>query len=285
MEFEKNSSTMKKAEKLYRYEKHRNLILGSIFAVLIILLFCFFSNLIFPAKLVSKSDVTKIGTSYEYDSLRSFTVYEIAYAKEQETLEIVLEFTNNNFDGIDDYYYALTLTGASNKNITIDEVLHDTLITVIRVHGVKPFDEAQLLIAPKYGAMEDVTDAQTGICTINKYNLQIVDSLDEKSKADYLICRIDVIITKLEQQLKRETDNLQDLNDQVKNLENENLALEDSKSYLTTDELSSADDKILKNKETINQTNDAIRQKAQKIESLQEKLDEAKAKRDEISQL
>ena len=285
MEFEKNSSTMKKAEKLYRYEKHRNLILGSIFAVLIILLFCFFSNLIFPAKLVSKSDVTKIGTSYEYDSLRSFTVYEIAYAKEQETLEIVLEFTNNNFDGIDDYYYALTLTGASNKNITIDEVLHDTLITVIRVHGVKPFDEAQLLIAPKYGAMEDVTDAQTGICTINKYNLQIVDSLDEKSKADYLICRIDVIIAKLEKQLKRETGNLQDLNDQVKSLENENLALEDSKSYLTTDELSSADDKILKNKETINQTNDAIRQKAQKIESLQEKLDEAKAKRDEISQL
>ncbi len=285
MEFEKNSSTMKKAEKLYKYEKHRNLILGSILAVLIILLLCFLSNLIFPAKLVSKSDVTKIGTSYEFDSLRSFTVYEISYAKAQETLEIVLEFSNNNFDGVDDYYYALSLTGANSKNIEIDEVLHDTLLTVIRIHGVKPFDEAQLLFAPKYGAMEDATDAQTGICTINKYNLQMVDSLDTKKKEDYLVCRIDVIIAKLEKQLKRETDQLQTLHDQVKNLEKENLELEDSKSYLTTDELSSADDKILKNKEIINRTNDAIRQKEAKIESLQDKLDEARAKRDEISQL
>ena len=285
MEFEKNSSTMKKAEKLYRYEKHRKLIFGSIGAVLIILLFCFLSNLIFPAKLVSKSDVTKIGTSYEFDSLRSFTVYEISYSKAQEILEVVLEFSNNNFDGVDDYYYALSLTGANSKNIEIDEVMHDTLLTVIRIRGVIPFDEAQLLFAPKYGAMEDATDAQTGICTINKYNLQIVDSLAVKNKADYLICRIDVIIAKLEKKLKREIDNLQTLNNQIKNLEKENLELEDSKSYLTTDELSSVDDKILKNKETINRTKDTIRQKEQKLESLQDKLNEAKAKKEEISQL
>lgn len=285
MEFERNSSTMKKAEKLYKYEKHQKLVFGSIGAVLIILIFCFLSNFIFPAKLVSKSDVTKIGIPYEFDSLRSFTVYEISYAKAQETLEVVLEFTNNNFDGVDDYYYALALTGASNKNIKIDEVLHDTLLTVIRIHGVKPFDEAQLLFAPKYGNMEDATDAQTGICTINKYNLQMVNSFDTKNKADYLICRIDVIIAKLEKQLKRENDNLQALRDRVKNLEKENLAMEDSKSYLTTDELSSADDKILKNKEIINRTKDGIRQKEQKIETLQGKLDEAKSKKEEISQL
>lgn len=283
MEFEKNNSTMTKAVKLYKYDKHKKLILGTIVAMLIILIFFFSSNLLLPAKLVKPGEVTKIGTEYEFDYLRNFTVYEMSYSKSQQMIEVVMEFANENYDGIDDYYYALSLSGANSKGVRIDESVHDSLITVIRIYGVTSFDEAQLLFAPKYGRLEDATDAQTGIITMNKYNLRQVDKIDsDKSKVAYLIQRIDIIIEKLEKKVNKERDKLKALKAQIENLKNENIELEENKAYLTSDELATVDEKILKNKETINTTNEAIRQKKRKIEELQKELYETKSKKDEL---
>lgn len=286
MEFERNESTMKKAVKLYKYDKHKKLIEGSIIVVIILLIFFFISKLILPAKLISAEDVTKIGTSYEFDYLRTFTVYDMSYSPSEQTLEIVMEFSNENYDGIDDYYYALSLTGASSKGTEIRELLHDTMITVIQISGVKPFDECQLLFAPQYGSLSEATDAQTGAITINKYNLKIVDKLDSsKSKESYLIDRMEIIIDGLKKQLDAEKDNLHNLQNQMQNLEKENIELEENKVFLTSDELSAVDDKITKNKETINKTNESIRQNEQKVEDLKKKLSEAISKKEELLKL
>ncbi len=283
MEFEKNDSTMQKAAKLYKYDKHKKLISGIIVAMLIILIFFFLSNLLLPAKLVDKGEVTKIGTEYEFDYLRTFTVYEMSYSRSQQMLEVVMEFANENYDGIDDYYYALSLSGANSKGVRIDESIHDSLITVIRISGVRSFDEAQLLFAPKYGRMEDATDAQTGIITMNKYNLKMVNEINTaKTKVAYLIDRIEIIIENLEKRLIRENNKLEDLQRQIESLKKENIELEDNKSFLTKDELDAVDAKITKNKETINKTNEAKRQKEQQIDYLQKKLNEANSKKEEL---
>lgn len=283
MEFEKNSSTIQKAIPLYKYTKHKKLIIGSILFLLILLVFFLLSNIILPAKLAKKSEVTHIGSNYEFDYLRSFTVYEIAYSKSQQMLEVVMEFENENYDGIDDYFYAFSAIGSSTKNTKIDEIFHDSLITVIRITGVKPFDEAELLFAPKYGKLSEATDSQTGIITINKYNANYVDHIDTtKTKVQYLIDRIEIIIKKLEKKLNAENEKLQNLKKQITGLENENIELENNKSFLTNDEISSVDAKIIKNKEMINKTNDAIRQKERQLEELGKQLNEDKLKKEEL---
>ncbi len=269
------------SEKNRMYQKKRKSVVRiCIFAVVMIYAFFFTSKLIIPAPLTGPGEVTRIGQEAEYAENRTCSLISADYAQEQELMEIVLTFTNENYDGIDDYYYALECTGASTKKLTIKEVYHEDLFTVLRIQNLpKGYHELTLLYAPKLVAMEEVTDDMTGKVILNKHNVEETAKIDTgKNRADYYKERLSAMEDALEEKLARQQAKLSELEIRKKALEDEIMEIEENRLYMTADEIQMQQERAISNTEEIAGTDEEIILQKKRIEAIKESIKDVREK-------
>lgn len=249
--------------------------------IFVIYVFFFTSKLIIPDPITDKNLVTKFGKETDFAENRTYTLISAQYSEEQKMMEVVLSLNNKNYDKIDDYFYAITSTGANTKKITINEIYNEELFTVIRLENVpKKYGEINLMFAPKTTSLEDVTDEQTGSIIINKYNISNVDNIDlNKTKSGYLKERLDGMITSLENRLDKQQNRLDELKTKAAALQEDIDSFESDKKYMTNDEINNKQEIVLQNQTDIKEINAEISKQESKIKATKVKIKDAKTKK------
>lgn len=251
-----------------KYQSHKNEIITKTFLGVLIVCYIFFftSNFTIP-KPISK-DVCKFETAYEYGNKRVAEFISATYSKEQMELELVFRLTNNSHDGLNDYLYDLGFLGKRAKNIVQEEVLNDTMLTVVKFYNVKNFREAYFYLAPDFKD-RDVEKEDIVSFTFNENNLTYGEIDNDKAPKDYLTERIQRIIEEKNQQLNEILSDTKNARKQIQNITEENENLENSKKYMTYSESQTADEQI--------ETNNTV------IAGLKEDLESYEKSREEIS--
>lgn len=271
-------------EKIYHEKKKTRKPIYIVIGVLIIYAFFFTSKLTIPQPITDKSDVTIIGEEVEYGDNRGATLVSAEYSKEQEMMELVLNLKNDNYDNINDYYYALTAVNEKSDKIKIKEVFNEDLFTVIRLNGVKKnYREIEFLIAPKLADINEITDDQTAILTLNKYNVTSVSKIKtDKTKTDYLKERLMGMLQQLEARLAKQEDKLEKLEVKKAALGKEIADSEKEQKYMTAEEVQEIIERNQSNRDLIDETTDAIEKQKKKIEKTQAEIKDAKEKADAL---
>lgn len=274
---------IKEKNKIYNKQKKRKSKFYIIGAVVLVYCFFFLSSLILPAQRTDADHVTKIGEEISFAENRTVTLVDAKYSKEQEMMEVVLHFTNQNYDNVNDYYYALTLTGASTKGLEVQEVYNEDLFTVLRVKDLpKNYTEMTLLFAPKTVELGKVTDDITGSVILNKYNVS-ADTIDvHKGRTEYLAERMNTVIITYEKQLKRQENSLDELLQKKTAIESENSEFEKIKKYMTDQEIEQKELVIIENQERLVEIQEDIKTQQIKISNTKQKITDAKNKMEQL---
>ena len=277
---EKNSvKEIKEKNKIYHKQKKRKSKYYLIGAVVIIYCFFFLSSLILPAQRTDKADTTPVGEPVPFAENRTVTLVDAKYSKEQELMEIVLHFTNQNYDNVNEYYYALTLAGASTKGMKVEEIYNEDLFTVLRVKDVPPkYTEMTILFAPKVVDETDITDEITGTVTLNKFNVTSATIELNKARTAYLAERMNLVIANYEKQLSRQKNKLEELQQMEAAIISENEEFEKNKKYMTDQEISEKELVIIEKQDTLVEVREDIATQKAKIQNTQDKIDESKKK-------
>ena len=119
-EVRKQKRELEQKNQVYRKAKRSRKPYYLIGSILLVYLFFFCSNLIFPQGEVHKAGATKPGEAVPFAENRTVTLIQATYSPDQELMEIVLQYTNENYDNVNDYYYTMTLAGADTKGLTVN---------------------------------------------------------------------------------------------------------------------------------------------------------------------
>lgn len=267
-------------EKIYINPKKRNTFVVLLIAIIAVYLFFFTSKILIPEPITDKSMVTKIGDTTDFAQNRTYTLLSAEYSPDQMVMEIMITFQNLNYDNVNDYYYAITSTGADPSDIIINNLYNEDLFTVIRLENLKKnYGEIDLLFAPKVGKIEDVTDDMTGTIILNKYNVDEKNMIDlEKTKEDYLQDRLEKIIDELYKKLNRQEEKLELLINRKTALEDEISNSEKDADYMTAGELYEQEKAINENKEELEETKKEIETQKKRIANTQNDIKDAESK-------
>ena len=249
-----------KRKRLYAasQKRHRRHVILLV-SILLIYAFFFTSNFTLPQPI---SDATAMDVALRYSPDRSVTIYDAKYYA---------------YDNVNDYYFFLNATGRHRyEGLKVDTVIHDSLITVLRVSGLKPFHEARLIFAPKVSEnLEEIPDSLVGALTFNKGNLKY-ERIDESlTRDDYLTYRFQSVVKTSKEALAAAHKNLEQLLAKQEALKRENEDLTENMKYFTSDEKQAAKAKMKANEKNWTELNLSIAEAEETIKVLQEKYDEA----------
>lgn len=279
-----NKKEVLEKEKIYHEKRKTRMPIYIVICVLLVYVFFFTSKITIPQPITNETNVTILGKEEEFANNRSVTLVSAEYSREQELIELVLSLKNDNYDNVNNYYYALTAVNERSSKIKIKEVFNEELFTVIRLYNVKKnFREIEFLLAPKIGEISDVTDDMTANIILNKYNVTSVNKIKtDKTKMDYLQDRLIGIVSQLEEKLHRQEENLEKLQIQKSSLEEEIINSEKEQKYMTEKEIQEAADRNQSNQDLIDETIMTIEKQKKKIEKTQAEIKDAKEKADAL---
>ncbi len=280
----KREKEIRERNKPYHKKPKRKTPIYASTAVCIIYIFFFLSNIIIPKPITAASGVTKIGEETDFAEKRTYTLISCQYSEEQELMEIVMQFTNNNYDRINEYHYALTLSDASPSKADLEEKYNEDLFTVLHIKNLpKGYGEMELLFAPKTVSALDVTDDITGTIILNKHNVENVNYINpDKAKSAYLKERLDGMIIHLGERLDRQQKKLDQLRTTRQALLDEAQSYEENKKYMTADEIAQMEETVKMNQEDAIKLEAEIEKQERKISKTQGKITEARQKRDAL---
>lgn len=279
-----NKKEVLEKEKIYHEKRKTRMPIYIVICVLLVYVFFFTSKITIPQPITNETNVTILGKEEEFANNRSVTLVSAEYSREQELIELVLSLKNDNYDNVNNYYYALTAVNERSSKIKIKEVFNEELFTVIRLYNVKKnYREIEFLLAPKIGEISDVTDDITANIILNKYNVTSVNKIKtDKTKMDYLQDRLIGIVSQLEEKLHRQEENLEKLQIQKSSLEEEIINSEKEQKYMTEKEIQEAADRNQSNQDLIDETIMTIEKQKKKIEKTQAEIKDAKEKADAL---
>lgn len=279
-----NKKEVLEKEKIYHEKRKTRMPIYIVICVLLVYVFFFTSKITIPQPITNETNVTILGKEEEFANNRSVTLVSAEYSREQELIELVLSLKNDNYDNVNNYYYALTAVNERSSKIKIKEVFNEELFTVIRLYNVKKnYREIEFLLAPKIGEISDVTDDMTANIILNKYNVTSVNKIKtDKTKMDYLQDRLIGIVSQLEEKLHRQEENLEKLQIQKSSLEEEIINSEKEQKYMTEKEIQEAADRNQSNQDLIDETIMTIEKQKKKIEKTQAEIKDAKEKADAL---
>lgn len=271
------------ANRIYRRKQRSGRVWYGIGLVLLIYLGFFCSNWILPQQLTPADAVTRPGEARSFAENRSVRLLRATYSPEQEVMEILLQFTNENYDNVEDYYYALELAGAKAKGLQVEPIFHEPLVTVLRIeHLPRSYQELQLYVAPKTVPMEQVTDAITGTLTLNRYNVTEGRINRRKTRTGYLKERLDSVIADYERIQKRQERVQADYETKIAALEAENQEILENRRYRTDAESRKKEEIRLDNEEQISELRELVKQQEQKVEATRREIQNAMKKRQSL---
>lgn len=273
-----------KQEKLYRNSNRAfRKTAFCITAVAIIYVFFWTSGFTMTGPITKESGVSKIGAEFDFAENRSVRLISATYSAQQEMMELVLNFHNKNYDNVNDYYYVIKLLRGNADKVTIDEVYHEELFTVLRFRGLKDsYKELTLYFAPKTVPAKDVTDEMTGVIRLNKYNVSLGAIDMKKTKTGYLADRIQAVIADCEKTLKEQQAALSEYEARADALLTENKELAANEKYMTQEEILSSEQTIAENELEYTQTQMQIGQQREMIAQTEQEIADAKEKQREL---
>lgn len=252
-------------------------------AIVLIYAFFFTSNIFIKTPVTDAEDVTVLGAETEFADNRTFTLCKAIYSPEQEMMEIVIQFTNKNYDNVNDYYYTLTCTGAKSKKMTIKEIYAEELFNVIRIENVpKSYSEIEFMFAPKVVEMSGVTDEITGSVILNKNNVKFQTIKTDKTRESYYKDRLSGVKKVAESKLDKEKKHLAKLKENEKALQSEADDFEKNKKYMTSDEIKEKEAAIKANEERLIDNKNEQRKSSDLIQEYEKELAEAEKRIAEI---
>lgn len=272
-----------KREKLYKNNNaDKKLIIGLIL-VAAVYVFFFTSNLTMTPPISSASGTSKIGEEYEFAEKRTVRIADARYSADQKMMEVVLNFTNENHDGINDYYYVIELLNGNSEKVKIEEVYNEELFTVLRFADLKQsYKELTLYFAPKTVEMKDVTDDMTGTIVLNKRNMSYGKIDTSRTREAYLEERLDGIAESYQTRLEKQEEKLEEYMSRKAALEDENDKLKENEKYMTEREVNENKYNIYENEMEIAELNDLIREQETKIERTKNEILDVENKQIEI---
>ncbi|MCU7378928.1 hypothetical protein OBO34_11230 [Clostridiales Family XIII bacterium ASD5510] len=251
--------------------------------VLFIYLFFFLSNQVLPQKMTEAGSVTKLGKEYDFAENRTVSLIRATYSEEQEMMEVLLHFTNKNYDNVNDYFYTLALSGTSTKGKMVEEVFNEDLFTVLRIKDLpKRYREATIYFAPKVVPVDAITDKLTGEIILNTHNVTKQHINLHKGRTDYLKERLNSMITYYEKVLQRQEAILEDLETRAAALTSENEEISENKAYMTEKEIRQREETVIDNEDQLMEVREQIKSENEKIKRTKAEIEQAKAKRDQL---
>jgi hypothetical protein len=213
--------------------------------------FFFSSKQILSTPITKLDDVTQPGRAYAFSSERTYTLISASYSARQHKMEVLLDLKNESGDGINSYYYAQDVEGASEKATVTNEVYASQIITVLDIDGLPEFDEVYLLFAPQVAAFEDIKPKDTAMIVLNKYNVLPVDKIVEKTEPEFQVDRLAYLIEKHAKDKSQSEEKITSYANTATGLEEENRQLEADSIFLLPDEKLESDQHISQNKSRI----------------------------------
>lgn len=276
-EVRKQKRELEQKNQVYRKAKRSRKPYYLIGSILLVYLFFFCSNLIFPQGEVHKAGATKPGEAVPFAENRTVTLIQATYSPDQELMEIVLQYTNENYDNVNDYYYTMTLAGADTKGLTVNPRFEEPLITVLLIPNLpEDYRELTLLFAPKTVSMDQITDDITGTVVLNEYNV-IEGTVDRsKTKSAYLKERLEVILASYEKTLQRQEKQKAKLENRIEALLSEQDAFQENKRYMTEEEVEQGEDLLLKNETELMEVREELKQQEARIKETKKLIEDAK---------
>ena len=262
---------------MYRKAKRSRKPYYLIGSILLVYLFFFCSNLIFPQGEVHKAGATKPGEAVPFAENRTVTLIQATYSPDQELMEIVLQYTNENYDNVNDYYYTMTLAGADTKGLTVNPRFEEPLITVLLIPNLpEDYRELTLLFAPKTVSMDQITDDITGTVVLNEYNVTEGTIDRSKTKSAYLKERLEVILVSYEKTLQRQEKQKAKLENRIEALLSEQDAFQENKRYMTEEEVEQGEALLLENETELMEVREELKQQEARIKETKKLIEDAK---------
>ncbi len=242
--------------------------------VLAVYLFFFISNFLIPHTV--SSGYTVLGEKYTYAADRSVTVYDAVYDKDEDLFEIILQLSNQTYDNVNDYYFFLVPEGRRTyTNVTVDIVIHDSMVTVLHVPDLKNFDEASLVFAPKLSDnLDEIPDDVVGTLVFNRNNITY-DTIDQgKQRSEYILFRLQANIDAKRKEVESAEEKLIELKNKKEALFAENMDLQENMELYTSAEQEAAMAQIERNGSLILEVDEAILLQEEEIDRLEEEYEE-----------
>lgn len=242
--------------------------------VLTVYLLFFVSNFVIPHPV--SSAYTVMGETYSYAADRSVTVYEAIYDKDAQLFEVTMELSNNSYDNVNDYYFFLVPEGRyTYTNVTVETVMHDSMVTVLRVPNLRRFDEASLVFAPKLSEdLNEIPDDAVGTLVFNRNNISY-DTIDqERSRSEYITFRLQANVEVKQEEVKAAETKLSELENKRAALEKEIQDLQENMDLYTSSEQESILNKIEGNGEVILEVDEEIEKQKKEVQYLKAEYEE-----------
>lgn len=279
----KQRRELEQKNKVYRKAKRSKTPLYLMGTILLVYLFFFCSNLFIPQGEIHKETTTRMGEEVPFAENRTVTLIQATYSPKQQLMEIVLQYTNENYDNVDDYYYTLTLAGADTKGLTVKPRFEESLITVLLIEDLpKDYKELTLLFAPKTVAMDQITDEITGSVVLNAYNVTEGTVDTTKTKSAYLKERLEVVLDSYQKTLQRQEKQKQELEDRIDALLAEQEAFLENKRYMTEEEVQQGEAMLIENETELMETREELKQQEAIIKETEELIRDTKEKYQQI---
>ncbi|QNM08300.1 coiled-coil domain-containing protein [Wansuia hejianensis] len=258
---------------MLRHSKSKGIV---VFLVLFLCGYGFFfsSNLWMPVS-GNANKLTKFNQPMEFNN-RTVTLLRWDYSETEHKMEVELEVENPTFDGINTYEYCAI--DASNSKLNVVPILQDPDYVVLQLENVpKRWSEVSL----RMGLPEESEDATNTVILrmyTNVRDVQRVNSLEPKSRNDYLIQRMDLQIAYYEEEIQALEQTIHEQEEYQKNAQEEIKRLTDNKKFQTEEEIEetdrliqTAEQKQEASEELVQQNKDEIKEYQKKIEKTNEK--------------
>jgi len=273
----KNSD--RRVPRVYR-DNRQTLIFAVLSGVLVAVYILFFmSSYLLPASF-KNPDRTELNKEIRFGDNRSVIVYSCDFSENEKVLELKLRFTNESYDGVNNYQFDAKLSKGPDKKVTAEEIMSDTLLTVVRIEPVKKgFDVMTLYFGPK---KDGIDEDDIGKIVIEEKQATLREELPLKDKDDYLSERLDVLIKKYSDDSKTMLKEKNEKNRKISNLSMSITGLEESKKYQTSEETAEAEESIRKMYLEIDSLKEEIEELTEAISFNERQIDYAEDRKKEI---
>jgi hypothetical protein len=254
----------------------RKMLIAGIAIAAIIYSAFFSSRFWMPSSIVLEEDVPQPGSVMDYMDGRQATFLSATFSPSQSLLEVAIQLSNTSLDGVDTYYFVAVAEGSDTENPEVHEVFSDWLMTILRI-DVDNFEEIKLYFAPKIAPLEDITDAQTGIITLNNFNVKEGKVNVNKTETEYFRERIDVIVAGYKSDLEERQKAYTKLSDEINTLTEMNSKLREEEGLMTQEEIVATEEQIVDNVNAITEKTKKRDEEGQAILDIEQKITEAEA--------
>ena len=274
----------------YVYRKKQRPSLYFLFIILILTGYVFFFSAGTWLPLSMDEEVSPFDQEIAFgeEGKRTVTLYDWKYCEETGLMEVKLRFFNGEFDGTDGYVYDVSLQRGSKEDIKVRELLNEQLLTVLQIGPVKKgFRHITLYFAPEYDRA--ITRKDMGSISILEKDMDKVDGIKKRTREEYLIDRLDLIIARHEERNMEIRKEIARNENTIRNIKRANEKIDEDKTFQTADEIELSNEEKRENEAKItelegadSQLNIEKQQNDMEIESAQETkkniLEEAAAK-------